>query len=155
MIRLVDFVARGLGRGVIAGAHSWVLFGCGAILGPLIAGRLGNGIGFAAASRLALAVQAVAVCTPTIGSGTAELSLSSIVVGAFVPGVVPLALGRVHELVPHEKSRRRPPDRGRRQSCTRPRRGAGRRHPSRPCITEGTANQPASAKSRVSSGPAA
>jgi hypothetical protein len=36
------------------------MFGCGAILGPLITGGLGDRIGFAAALRLPLAVQAVA-----------------------------------------------------------------------------------------------
>jgi predicted MFS family arabinose efflux permease len=94
MILLVDFVARGLGRGFVAGAHSWVLFGCGAVLGPLITGRLGDRIGFAAALPLALAVQAVAVAAPAVSAGAASLSLSSILVGAFVPGVVPLAFAR-------------------------------------------------------------
>ena len=107
MVLLVDFVARGLGRGFAAGAHSWVLFGVGAILGPPITGRLGDRIGFAAALRLALAVQAAAVGMLAVGAGAAGLGLSSIVVGAFVPGVVPLALGRVHELVPHDAAARR------------------------------------------------
>jgi MFS family permease len=107
MILLVDFVVRGLGRGFAAGAQCWVLFGCGAILGPPIAGRLGDRIGFAAALRLALAVEAVAVGMPALGAGTASLILSSILVGAFVPGVVPLALGRVHELAAHDADARR------------------------------------------------
>ncbi len=37
-------------------------------------------------------------------AGRASLALSSIVVGAFVPGVVPLALGRVHELDPDDNA---------------------------------------------------
>ena len=102
MILLVDFVARGLGRGIAAGAQCWVLFGLGAMAGPLIAGRLGDRIGFAAALRLALAVQAIGVGMLAVSAGPASLALSSIVVGACVPGVVPLALGRVHELVPHD-----------------------------------------------------
>lgn len=61
MILLVDFVARGLGRGLAAGAQCWVLFGIGAMAGPLVAGRLGDRISFGAAMRLALLVQAVAV----------------------------------------------------------------------------------------------
>jgi predicted MFS family arabinose efflux permease len=101
MILLVDFVARGLGRGLAAGAQCWVLFGIGAMAGPLVAGRLGDRISFGAAMRLALLVQAVAVGMLAVSAGPASLALSSIVVGAFVPGVVPLALGRVHELVPH------------------------------------------------------
>ena len=33
-------------------------------------------------------------------SGPVALTVSSIVIGAFVPGIVPLVLGRVHELLP-------------------------------------------------------
>ncbi len=100
MILLVDFVARGLGCGVAAGAHCWVWFGVGAIIGPLTAGRLGDRIGFAAALQLALAIQAAAVGILAVSAGPVSLTLSSVVVGAFVPGVVALALGRVHELAP-------------------------------------------------------
>src|SRR6201991_4426817 len=35
MIFLVDFVARGLGQGITAGSHYWVLYGVGATIGPL------------------------------------------------------------------------------------------------------------------------
>lgn len=101
MMLLVDFVARGLSRGVVAGARYWVLLGLGAIVGPLITGKLGDRIGFAAALRLALAIQAAAVGMVAVSARPAPLTLSSIVVGAFVPGVVVLALGRVHELAPH------------------------------------------------------
>jgi MFS family permease len=38
---LVDFVARGLGQGIAAGSQYWVLYGLGAVVGPLIAGHLG------------------------------------------------------------------------------------------------------------------
>src|SRR5579884_2296046 len=58
MVFLVDFVARGLGRGLPAGGYHWVLFGAGALLGPLVGGHAGDRIGFAAALRLALVVQA-------------------------------------------------------------------------------------------------
>ncbi|HEX3414010.1 MAG TPA: YbfB/YjiJ family MFS transporter, partial [Stellaceae bacterium] len=58
MIFLVDFVARGLGRGLLTGAQYWVLFGIGAMLGPLASGRVADRIGFAAALRCAFALQA-------------------------------------------------------------------------------------------------
>jgi predicted MFS family arabinose efflux permease len=35
------------------------------------------------------------------------LSISSIIVGAMVPGVVPLVLGCVHELIPHHADQQR------------------------------------------------
>ena len=39
MVFLVDFVARGLGQGIAAGSHYWVLYGLGAIVGPLLTGH--------------------------------------------------------------------------------------------------------------------
>jgi predicted MFS family arabinose efflux permease len=43
---------------------------------------------------------------PAITAGPGALVLSSLVVGAMVPGVVPLVLGRVHELTPHDDQER-------------------------------------------------
>ncbi len=96
MIFLVDFVARFLGRGMAAGAACWVAFGIGAMLGPGFAGVLADRIGFRLALRLVLLAEAVAVAAPLASTATATLLASSVVVGAFTPGVVPLALGRIH-----------------------------------------------------------
>ena len=102
MVFLVDFVARGLGRGIHAGARYWVLFGLGAVVGPMLAGALADRIGFGPALRLALVIQALAVALPTVTADPLWLAVSTLVVGAAVPGVVPLVLGRVHELVPND-----------------------------------------------------
>lgn len=101
MIFLVDFVARGLGQGLQAGAEYWVLFGIGAIVGPLLTGHLADRTGFGPALRLAYFCQGVAVVLPLLGLGAPGLIVSSLVVGAFTPGIVPLVLGRVHELLAH------------------------------------------------------
>jgi predicted MFS family arabinose efflux permease len=101
MIFLVDFVARGLGQGLHTGAEYWVLFGLGAIVGPVLSGHLADLIGFGPALRLAYLIQATAVALPLFGSGSAWLIVSSVGVGAFTPGIIPLVLGRVHELVAH------------------------------------------------------
>jgi len=101
MIFLVDFVARGLGQGLQLGAHYWVLFGLGAMAGPLLSGHLGDRIGFGPALRLGYLLQACAVALPALNLGPWSLILSSFIVGAFTPGVVPLVLGRVHEVLPH------------------------------------------------------
>jgi predicted MFS family arabinose efflux permease len=98
MVFLVDFIARGLALGLAVGAWYWVLFGAGALAGPLLAGALADRIGFAAALRAALAAQAAAVALPALSTGTAALTVSALVTGAFVPGVVPLVLGRVQQL---------------------------------------------------------
>jgi predicted MFS family arabinose efflux permease len=107
MIFLVDFVARGLGRGLVTGAQYWVLFGIGAMLGPLASGRVADRIGFALTLRYAFAVQAGLVALLVFSASPLSLSISSIVVGAMVPGVVPLVLGRVHELIPHDANQQR------------------------------------------------
>lgn len=100
MVFLVDFVARGLGQGIHAGAQYWVLFGVGAVAGPVLAGLLADRVGFGPALRLALVAQAAAVAVPVVTAAPVGLALSSVLIGAAVPGVVPLVLGRVHELVP-------------------------------------------------------
>jgi predicted MFS family arabinose efflux permease len=107
MVFLVDFVARGLGRGVNVGSDYWVIYGLGAVVGPLLTGHLADRAGFAAALRLAYLVQAAAIAIPLVTTGFAGLLVSSLVVGAFTPGIVPLVLGRIHELIPHDAGAQR------------------------------------------------
>ncbi|MBV8500808.1 MAG: YbfB/YjiJ family MFS transporter [Paucibacter sp.] len=100
MIFLVAYIARGLGQGLAAGSRYWLLFGLGATAGPVVSGLLADRIGFRRALRLALLAQALAVAIPALGQfGAAGLVLSSVVVGAFTPGIVPLALGNVQALL--------------------------------------------------------
>jgi len=107
MIFLVDFVARGLGKGVDAGAEFWVLYGLGAIAGPLLAGHLADRAGFGPALRVAYLLQLVAVVLPAVSSSSSLLMVSSVLVGAFTPGIVPLVLGRVNELLAHHAAAQR------------------------------------------------
>jgi predicted MFS family arabinose efflux permease len=99
MVFLVDFIARGLSRGLDIGGRYWITFGVGALLGPLIAGRLADSIGFANALRSALVSQVVCVSLPVFNTTTAALIVSSLFVGAAVSGTVPLALGRTREII--------------------------------------------------------
>ncbi len=103
MVFLVDYVARGLGQGLDAGAGYWVLFGLGAVVGPLAGGHLADRIGFRSTLRLLVLVEAAAVALPALNHGSAGLMISSLVVGASTPGVVPLALGRTHEILRHHQ----------------------------------------------------
>jgi len=100
MMFLVDFVARGLGRGVDVGAQYLVLFGVGATIGPIIGGAVADRIGFRATLLATFVLQAIAVALLAVTDHWTALLVSSIAVGATTPGVVPLALGRVREFVP-------------------------------------------------------
>ena len=104
MVFLVVYVAHGLGQGLETGARYWVLYGAGAMLGPMLAGHLGDRIGFAWALRLAFAAQAVAVALAVLPAGAFGLVVSSLVVGCLMPAVVSLVLGRVHELARLEQA---------------------------------------------------
>ena len=101
MVFVVDFVARGLGQGIDAGSQYWVLYGLGAVAGPLLTGHLADRAGFGPALRIAFLVQALAAALPAVTAAPAALIVSCIVIGGFTPGIVPLALGRIHELIPH------------------------------------------------------
>ncbi|MCC8974529.1 YbfB/YjiJ family MFS transporter [Bradyrhizobium sp. Cham227] len=107
MVFLVDFVARGLGQGIAAGSHYWVLYGIGAVVGPLLTGHLADRAGFAAALRAAFLIEAVAVALPAVTNSPAALIVSSLIVGGFTPGIVPLVIGRIHELIPHSAASQR------------------------------------------------
>jgi predicted MFS family arabinose efflux permease len=107
MVFLVDFVARGLGQGISAGSHYWVLYGIGAIVGPLLTGHLADRAGFGPALRVAFLIQAVAILLPALSTAPITMIVSALVVGGFTPGIVPLVLGRIHELVPHSSAGQR------------------------------------------------
>jgi predicted MFS family arabinose efflux permease len=102
MVFLVDFVARGLGQGLEIGAAYWVLFGVGALCGPVLAGALADRVGFRVAMNLVLVVQAGCVGALGIDAHWATLAVSSFVVGACTPGTSLIALGRTQELVPND-----------------------------------------------------
>ncbi|MFJ2677111.1 YbfB/YjiJ family MFS transporter [Pseudomonas sivasensis] len=101
MVFLVDYVARGLGAGAHIGAMIWVMYGLGSIVGPVTYGFLADKLGARLSIRVVLLVQAIAVgLLPFAGSFTA-LAVLAVILGSFPPGIVPLALARVHELIPN------------------------------------------------------
>ncbi|MDY0885617.1 YbfB/YjiJ family MFS transporter [Dongia soli] len=99
MIFLVDFIARSLGRGVEIGAVYWVLFGLSAMLGPILAGLAADRYGARATLRVAYVLQAFAVAALLITDDPVCLGVSACIMGALTPGVVPLALARLKELL--------------------------------------------------------
>ncbi len=95
----VDYLARGLGLGMEAASAQWALFGAGAVFGPLLVGRVATRLGWRNALTGALAAKAMVVGLPLVTSAPLALAVSSLAMGALVPGVVTLASGRLAEIV--------------------------------------------------------
>jgi predicted MFS family arabinose efflux permease len=98
MVFLVDYVARGLDRGIAAGAATWVAFGIGALIGPTASGALADRIGFRLAMHVAFVLQAFAVALLLATTAAPVLLLSAAIAGAFAPGISTLMLGRINTL---------------------------------------------------------
>jgi predicted MFS family arabinose efflux permease len=99
---LVDMAARELGYGLAAGAALWLLYGIGAIIGPVLAGRAGDAAGFRPVLLVMLLLQAVVVGLAGATANLWLLSLSAFVMGGCTVGIAPVVLGRVRELIPHD-----------------------------------------------------
>ncbi|WP_178131349.1 YbfB/YjiJ family MFS transporter [Pseudomonas sp. C1C7] len=98
MLFLVDYVARGLGWGTHSAAMLWVVYGLGAIAGPIVYGALSDRIGPTASNRVALTSQLFAIAVLALSSQTLWLVPAVFVIGSFPPGIVPVTLGRVQQL---------------------------------------------------------
>ena len=95
----MDYLVRDLAFSTQASSLQWILFGCGAMCGPFIAGILARNIGFHPALMWGFALKGTAIALPLLSSHPLSLSLSSFVVGLWVPGLVALTSGRVAELM--------------------------------------------------------
>ncbi len=100
MMFLVDYVSRGLGAGTHAGAMIWGLYGLGAIAGPVLYGLLADHLGARAGIRWVLLAQLAALAVLLGSHDLRLLGAAALLIGSFPPGIVPLALARVHQLVP-------------------------------------------------------
>lgn len=98
----VDYLQRELFFSADFVAFQWGLFASGAIIAPFFIGFLGARIGYQTTLLLAFMCKAFAISLPLMSNHVLVLSLSSILVGAMVPGVVASVAGRVSELVPAE-----------------------------------------------------
>lgn len=101
----VDFIARGLERGVATGSQFWIAFGIGALIGPLAAGFVAEKIGFALSVTLCYALKAAAIALPLVATTDLALALSPLIVGALTPGGSALLSGRIAELAGLERHR--------------------------------------------------
>lgn len=100
MVFMVDYVARGLGQGAHVGALFWVLYGLGAIVGPVLYGQLGDKLGASKALRLVVVAQALVLAALLASNSLVSTAVATVMIGTFPPGIVPLALHKVHQLLP-------------------------------------------------------
>ncbi len=107
MIFLVDYIARGLGQGRGPGAQYWVLFGFAAMAGPLLAGAVADRVGPRRALGPAYLLQGAAIGLLALSASSAALIVSSLVIGAFMPGISALTLSRVRELAEGDAQRQK------------------------------------------------
>jgi MFS family permease len=101
MVFLVDYIARGLGRGAEIGATYWVLYGLGAIAGPMLCGLVADRIGYRPAYRIALAMLVVAGGTIGLTGNAIAIGIAAVLFGIVTPGVVPLMVGLINEILPN------------------------------------------------------
>lgn len=105
MVFIVDYVARGLGAGASLGAGFWILYGVGAIAGPMLYGYLIDRMGSRTALRFVLLAQALATLALAGSGNFVLLAVTTVVLGTFPPGMVPLMLARIHQTLPNDHSR--------------------------------------------------
>lgn len=102
MVFLVDFIARGLGAGAHLGALFWILYGVGAMIGPVSYGLLADRIGARVAIRWVLLLQALVLGGLYGSSNHLVLAVLTVIIGTFPPGIVPLVLSRMHDILHHD-----------------------------------------------------
>jgi predicted MFS family arabinose efflux permease len=99
MVFLVDYAVRGMHWSVNAGSLLWVVFGIGALVGPLCYGAAADRLGFARTIRASLAVQVIAAALLISSPAPWTVTIAVFLLGTFPPGAVPVVLGRVNELL--------------------------------------------------------
>jgi predicted MFS family arabinose efflux permease len=107
MLLLVDYIARGLGHGGDIGAAYWGVYGIAAIVGPVICGCAADKIGFRLSFRAALLLQGIAVGILSVAKNLVAVGIATVLLGIFTTGVVPLSLGRIHDILPHSHAAQR------------------------------------------------
>lgn len=96
-VYLADLAVRGRGLGLGIGAAIWLLFGLGGIAGTLLGGRMADRLGGAAAFRLWLVVQVVAMALTLVPSA-GLLMLAAAFSGFAAMGSTAVTLALVREL---------------------------------------------------------
>lgn len=93
-----DFIARGLGWGVRAGALGWLGFGVAAIVGPSLFSALAIRFGIVTTYRASVATQGVAALLPVLLHTIPVLVVSTLLAGSSALGATTLMIPAGREL---------------------------------------------------------
>jgi MFS family permease len=86
----VDYIVRDLHLPLGVGGFFWAVYGLGATIGPQIASRLADRVGFKNSLIVYYLIKSAAVALPLLGSNMALLFASSCVVGMCTSGILTL-----------------------------------------------------------------
>lgn len=95
----VDYVARVLGRGLDAGGLIWGVTGCGAIISPILLGRLADRIGFAPTMRLTFSALVVGTVLAASFDTLWILAVTAFIAGSVGVTSALVTVARLRELV--------------------------------------------------------
>lgn len=95
----VDYIARGLERGMALGGSLWGFVGLGAVLGAPLGGLIATRWGFRIGLLGSLPLFAAGIALPVLTTHIAVLWLSSFLFGIMMPAVPALISGRTSQIV--------------------------------------------------------
>jgi predicted MFS family arabinose efflux permease len=107
MIFLVDYIARDLDRGVDIGRQFFLLYGLGAIIGPLLYTFTAGRIGLRRTARIAIGLQCISVVCLVVGTSTPFLIAASFLGGLGVPALLAISLLRSQQITDGDPIRHR------------------------------------------------
>lgn len=94
----VDFLVRERGMSLGFAALQWWVVGVGSLVGPTVIVRIAGRVGIGRMLLLCYAVTAIAVGVPTMTSHPLLFTLSSLTIGALVPGAVSMTSAALAEI---------------------------------------------------------
>ncbi len=86
----VDFLVRQVHKSFVFGSMGWAVFGFGALLGPVLLGKLSDLIGIKKTILISYFTDCIAVIMPVFIQHDIALYVSSFIVGFFTPGMITL-----------------------------------------------------------------
>lgn len=104
MVFLVDYVARGLGKGVVVGSMVWAGVGVGGLIAPILLGLLADRVGNRRALQLCILLLVVCNAIVFAVPNVIPAVVAGVIIGGMIPGASTVALCRLAEIAPDVRS---------------------------------------------------